>query len=496
MTSQHERGAGALGWAGRPAGSARIETALVVTGLFLTYVCIQPTSGPSYDGQVMISVARNLVEHGSLTVVVDPLGINTPYSFYGIGFTLMVAPFVALGNLFGRQDMILPWMANPFVLAATAGVIVQIGAELGWRARTGVLAALAFGLLTIAPDQSRDAFSEPGVALFAMLAVWGCLRWRRGARLGALLVGIGVGGAALFRTDSILLVGLVVVLLPLFVPWRRLLAERGNLAQLAIPVAMSFGWLGWYNALRYGSPFDSGLHARSVDLGFSTPLLSGLDQLLRWPGHGFFWFNPLLLLALPGLVFLWRRQRAVAVTVILLSVARLVLMAMWFAPGGGAVWGPRLLFPTCALLVLPFGELLDHAPRFSTCARRTVFLAASVLALAAAALTWVSIAVDHQRFWQPVLEGLPSAAASRRLGRSEVVWSASQIPEHFRLLLDGTNPLALRHFANGPSPLAGVAVFGAVTCIGAAWFAARRRDAVPRSRPGADEVLRPTSRVR
>jgi 4-amino-4-deoxy-L-arabinose transferase-like glycosyltransferase len=188
-----------------------------VAGVFLFLVAVQRAELGSYDGKMMVSVARNLVHHGSLRTSGDFLGMSTPYASYGIGTSLALVPFVVL------QDWVAPdratWLTllNPLLIAATAGVLLCLGIELKWKRAVAVFVAVSFALLTMMLWQSTELMSEPGVAFGIALCLLGLVRLQS-HRTGAALVGVGVAVAILFRSDSILLVGVVLVLVPLFVP--------------------------------------------------------------------------------------------------------------------------------------------------------------------------------------------------------------------------------------------------------------------------------------
>src|SRR5690606_15162395 len=61
------------------------------------------------------------------------------------------------------------WLCNNATPALTASAVYAYGLALGYRARVAVVAALAFGLGTIAWPYSLTFFREP---LFALLALW------------------------------------------------------------------------------------------------------------------------------------------------------------------------------------------------------------------------------------------------------------------------------------------------------------------------------------
>jgi len=71
------------------------------------------TQVDSYDGSIMLQVATNAVNHHSLHVVSDYFGLNTPYSAYGLGMSLLMVPAVLLGNQTGRDPAIFAAVTEP-----------------------------------------------------------------------------------------------------------------------------------------------------------------------------------------------------------------------------------------------------------------------------------------------------------------------------------------------------------------------------------------------
>jgi hypothetical protein len=148
----------------------------------------------------------------------------------------------------------------------------------------------------------------------------------------------------------------VLIVVPLFMPLTRLRATwRRWLPALAIPLALALSWTLYYNNLRFGSPFDGGYQDDLFTFGF----FDGIGRQLLSPGKGFFWYDAILIAALPGFVWLWRRDRGTAVAVAGLSLARVLFFASWYTPDGFVAWGPRFLLPACALLAIPLGETIE-----------------------------------------------------------------------------------------------------------------------------------------
>ena len=87
----------------------------VFGGLFFVYLAVSRHEFVAYDAMSMVAVATNLTNHFTLNTVGafdDYYHLSTPYSPYGIGVSILVAPFYALSKLFGNE-MLLVSLVNP-----------------------------------------------------------------------------------------------------------------------------------------------------------------------------------------------------------------------------------------------------------------------------------------------------------------------------------------------------------------------------------------------
>lgn len=468
---------------------ARIEwtlTALVVLGAACFYLAVQRGTMVGWDGRVMAGIARNIWEHGSVKMYRDSFGSHPlwrhefPYGAHGIGMSLMLAPLWALQrHVHGAPtDAIWLTVANPVLLAATAGMVLRIGLAVGFTRRIAVAAAAVFALLTMAPHYSTELFSEPAVTFATTLAVLGCLRWGEGRPAGPWYVGAGIATAILFRTDAVPLLGIVLLAVPLFVPARRLRATaREWLPVIVVPNAAALAVTAWYNEVRFGSL----LRNRVSQVGFTNPLLSGLYRQLLSPGKGFFWYDPILLLGLPGIWLLFRRNRPLAITITGLCVVRVVVYSKWPWPDGSVAWGPRFLLPLCPLLALGVGEALMRIDCLDIRRRMIAWRVVAGLVMASALVVLASLWVGYDQIWGDVNTPPPGTPLSQLNQVKEAqVWGyyetigGSNIVRSLRTL-DHAEPFPLRHFAGGPSP------FGVVMLLG---FAASAVGAIALARAG------------
>jgi len=113
---------------------------------------------------------------------------------------------------------------------------------------------------------------------------------------------------------------------------------RGLIACTIIVGAGLFG-LAAYNWARFGSPLKSGYPPGNL----SVPLLTGLSVLFFSPGRSMFVYSPILLLAIPGAWFFFKRDKPMALFCLFFIVAHALIVACWGPLGWGLSWGSRLM---------------------------------------------------------------------------------------------------------------------------------------------------------
>jgi hypothetical protein len=457
-----------------PARDGRLA-ALVGIVLFAAYVAAQRGRVLSFDGTIMVDVATRLLAKHTFTLappLIATLHLPSRYTSYGFGTTLLALPFDAVQRAVRPAGASILTLANPTVLAASGSMLFLIGRRLGWRRWVCVATALGFGLLTPALWQSTEMFSEPGVTLASLAIVLGMLVWRDRPRLGPALVGVGVAVAILFRPDALVLVVPLVVAAPFLIP-RRELTTRAAALWCKVPVAVVGVFELWYNEHRFGSIFSTGIQQQAAGRGFDTPILQGLDLLLRSPGRGFFWTAPVLLLALPGFVWLYRRNAPLTIAIGAVVVARFLFFAHWWTPGGGVAWGPRLLFPATALLALPAGQAIEHVASWRSARDRGIAWGAiGGLAGVGAAVSVLSISVAYELYWRVWTSGVAKPLRPARV--HAYYWSLRHNPiaGNIHLLREGQR-VAPIHFRHSPDLIGVLALVVFVAGAVAAFVYAR-----------------------
>lgn len=180
-----------------------------------------------------------------------------------------------------------------------------------------------------------------------LLAVYGVVR---GTRQG--LIGGGAGFAALFLVKLVFVAFFLIFLLYLITRPGDLQQRIRRAALFTFPSVLIGGFIGWLNAIRFGSPLESGYGAEAHQF-LPLQLWHTVPQLLGSLDKGLFIFGPILILGVFGWKEFASRYRPEALLCGALIIANLLVSGAWHSWEGGWAWGPRLLVPAIPLWLLP-----------------------------------------------------------------------------------------------------------------------------------------------
>lgn len=162
----------------------------------------------------------------------------------------------------------------------------------------------------------------------------------------------------------------------------RGVAPVGTVALLALGLpVLSLAGLSLYSYLLYGSPSPAAPYQEPAF--FTGAPLSGLLGQLFAQGNGLLGTAPFLLLALPGMVALWRRDRTTALKIFLITVPFWIATLTYREWWGGDAPPLRFLLPMLPLWSIGIAVLLAHLRTLAAASVAGIF-AALTLALTAA----------------------------------------------------------------------------------------------------------------
>lgn len=303
-------------------------------------------------------------------------------SKYFLGGSLAMAPLFLIGWAIASLggDPAIDWtqesclFLSQLITALGCVVFFRLSSKLSGSTKGGLVAAVVYGVATMAWPYAVDVQSEPLVALCLSSALYALYRYRiDGGKPRLAVAGLAMALAILTRAET----ALQCVPLGFYalhaIRARRESVSAGRLAWLALPASLGpAGVLAW-NYLRYGTPMTAGY----VGEGFTTPLLLGLYGLLFSSGKGLFFYNPVLILTFFG----WRRffsnakpEAAVAATVIVIALGTYAKFWNW---AGDAAWGPRFLVTVLPFALFPVAWLRWPAGNAARAALVAVVLASA-----------------------------------------------------------------------------------------------------------------------
>lgn len=382
----HPRGSAVAGWwRDRSLDvSCGVGISLVVSGVAFL---LSRTSIDNYDGLIMGQVATGVVDRHSIIVLFDAYHLNTPHSFYGIGMSLLMIPGILVAKVLGMSEAAGIMLTNSWLLGLLTGAAFVWCRLRDCSLKVSAVVSLVVGLGAGMLPFASTGFAEVALATATIVGMIGLsatsLRWA----WGPLVIGAAAGAAIVVRDDSALLVA------PWLIGGGLLLGPSGwRLGVLVRMVLGGFPFLAlwtWYNAARYGLPWNFGYGGV---LRFNHSFLAGVYGLVLSPGKGLILYVPVVVVTVCGLPAAWRPERVITAVAVLLVLSRIVFFAPywgWYAGGG---FGPRYVLP--AVPALGIG-LMEVARRFRQSGLVLQFVTVALVGLSIF-IGLVGGAVDYQ----------------------------------------------------------------------------------------------------
>ena len=356
------------------------------------------------------------------------------YSWYGIGQSLLMLPADLLGTWMERwpifsdyrddpdvRSIVVSYITNILVSVLTALIAFRLLRQLRFSVNESVAGVLALMFCTTHLHYTQNMMENNYIMLLTLTGFSFQYEWLRTDSPRALFIGscaLGLNLLTRLTTGLDVIAGGVFVLLALWFEearlerarvrgfWRRLFAY----CKVAAPVYVCFFAIDRaYQFYRFGSFTNTyvAIFAReyrqrdpSLPLNFpwSTPFHVGVLGALFQPEKSIFLFDPLLVLAIFLLAYLWKRLtpevRAYGATSLLLLLAYICFYARYTYWSGDFAWGDRYVSTAAELATLVAVPLLM---RYRERLGKTIWRAGWVLIVVSLMIQLASLA-----FWLPL----------------------------------------------------------------------------------------------
>jgi len=266
------------------------------------------------------------------------------YSLHAVGLSILILPAYALAGYAG---------ASLFLALLAALLARELRESIrGLSGRESLADGVGWALALSPPllHYAGLVFTEVPAALAVAFA----LRRSREPRLGTgATLAVGLAASALPWLN--VRYAPVAALLLLHALWRHRRAWPGLLG----PALVSAVGILLYHHLLYGFLDPRRVYGRRPEMSLAT-LGEGLPGLLLDQEFGVFIYAPVLALAVPGLVLLFRRDRRLALTSVALMVVVVLTAGTWHMWRGGFNPPGRFLVPLVPVVALAVAAVWDR----------------------------------------------------------------------------------------------------------------------------------------
>ena len=312
-------------------------------------------------------VTRSLVERLDVAIPEDIAGFKGKdgknYSWYGLGHSLLSVPFYLIGNYVGAsQNAVLK--INLFYGPAVVVLIFIFCTFLGYSRRASLLAAISYGICTMAWPTAKRPFDHTVETFFVLSSLYCMYRYSVYAKVSNILCsGISLGIAFNIRYTSVLIMPALLLMLTVHYLRKYELKDIvkklfGDTVLFGLAFLPFLGLSFWYNFYRFGSIFETGflLMAKRLGIDFfgGSSFLTGFGGLLISPGKGFFYYSPVAVLSFFSIRSFLRRHPGLGAGSICIVLSYLLFLSKNIYWHGDWAWGPRYIL-VIAPLYYPAG---------------------------------------------------------------------------------------------------------------------------------------------
>lgn len=338
------------------------QNALLIFGtLLILYLITFNGQFTSIDELNLYSMAESLVQTGTTTVPqVSFASYHNPVGNHEVGFPLAATPLYWLANRSNVMNNIyFVMLLNPILVAATSVFIFLSARKLGYSATGSTLAAFAYGLASLGWPYALTFYREPLVGFLWTAGIYGLISWCHSGNKWMGSIG----------TLCILLSPLVKVNILFSIPFLFLVALKGkptwkkrHYIVLAVSFVAMFIAFQLLYFLRVGNAWNYLQTFTNINL---IQLLLRVYGQLFSPIKGLIFYMPVIVLVIPGLYYMQRNHRFVAISIALSFLSLVAVLSFYGAWYGGQSWGPRLLVPVIPIVMIPIASLWDAVQKRS-----------------------------------------------------------------------------------------------------------------------------------
>ncbi len=351
------------------------------------------------------------------------------YSWYGIGQSLLMLPGDLLGTWISRipafagytddpaiRAIVVSYITGILVNVLTAFIALRLLGQFGFSVREAVPGVLALMFCTTHLHYTQNMMENNYIMLLTLVGFSSQLEWLRNNSRRALFIGsCALGLNLLTRLTTVLDLiasGLFILLLLWFegVRGRGLLRRMVEYSKIACPIYLFFVLIDRaYHFYRFGSLANTYVYYFALEYRQRDPSLpanfpwngsfhEGFLGPLFQPEKSIFLFDPLLILAIFLLAFLWKRlsssMRAYGVTSLLLLFGYICFYARYAYWAGDFAWGDRYVSTAAEMVALLAVPMLLRYRHF---VGKTIWISGCALIGVSLAIQLASLA-----FWLPL----------------------------------------------------------------------------------------------
>ena len=273
---------------------------------------------------------------------------DTPYFWFAKDINDAIGPMILAPS--NRAARFALKINAGYGALAMAALFLLLSRDYDWK--TVIATVILTGLCTDWWYQSRGFLSEVGAGAFLITGL--CFMAYQKPYSSSLVLGISI----LFRPTNIISIPILGKVL-----WKK---DNKTILITVLIFCATLLFLAYYNWARFSSPINFGYGNES----FTSKWYDGLYGLLFSPGRSLFVYSPILALAIPGFMMLYKREKSMAIISAVIVVSQIIIIALWHSWDGGWTWGSRLLTPVIPIL----GFLTAPAIEYAFKSRRDLFV--------------------------------------------------------------------------------------------------------------------------